>query len=447
MTNSIIDAITVKVERSYILGGMPVSLGTATSVDSAARDPKATSGSLSHLKAIDLSRVLAGPWAGQLLADLGAEVIKIERPGAGDDTRGWGPPFLATPEGQPTNESAYYLSANRNKKSLSVDIATQEGAEIVRRLVAQADVFIENFKVDGLRPYGLDYESLRAVNPRLVYCSITGFGQTGPYAPRPGYDLLIQAMGGLMSVTGAKSGPGSGPQKIGVAMVDLLTGLYSSVGILAALTHRDRTGVGQHIDVALLDVEVACLANQALNFLVSGKSPSRMGNAHPNIVPYQDFATADGAMIITVGNDSQFQRLCEVIGAPALATDSRYLTNTGRLAHREELIAALAATFATRKTSEWVPLIETAGVPCGPINTIGEVFDDPQVVARGMRLTLDHPVAGSAPSVANPLRLSKTPVEYRSAPPMLGQHNEEVLRGWLGLSADEISSLVARGIL
>lgn len=426
---------------------MPVSIGTATSVDSVVRDPNAASRSLSHLKVIDLSRVLAGPWAGQLLADLGAEVVKIERPGSGDDTRGWGPPFLATPECQATKESAYYLSANRNKKSLSVDIATKEGAEIVRRLVAEADVLIENFKVGGLRAYGLDYESLRVVNPRLIYCSITGFGQTGPYATRPGYDLLIQAMGGLMSITGARSGPGSGPQKVGVAIVDLLTGLYSSVGILAALTHRDRTGVGQHLDVALLDVEVACLANQALNYLVSGQAPSRMGNAHPNIVPYQDFATADGAMIIAVGNDAQFRRLCEVIGAPALAADPRYLTNTDRLAHREELIAALAAVLATRRTSEWVSLIETAGVPCGPINTIKDVFDDPQVVARGMRLTLDHPVAGSAPSVANPLRLSETPIEYRSAPPMLGQHNEEILRGWLGLSADEISSLVAKGIL
>ncbi|HKT73861.1 MAG TPA: CaiB/BaiF CoA-transferase family protein [Steroidobacteraceae bacterium] len=403
--------------------------------------------SLSHLKVIDLSRVLAGPWAGQLLADLGAEVIKIERPGSGDDTRGWGPPYLATPEGEPTRESAYYLAANRNKKSLSVDLATPEGAEIVRRLAARADVIIENFKVGGLQPYGLDYQSLRAINPRLVYCSITGFGQSGPYASRPGYDLLIQAMGGLMSITGASSGPGSGPQKVGVAVADILTGLYSSVGILAALAYRDRTGVGQHIDVALLDVEVACLANQAMNFLVSGKSPSRMGNAHPNIVPYQDFATADGAMIIAVGNDAQFKRLCEAIGLPALAGDPRYLTNAGRLAHRDELVPAIAAAIATRPTRDWVVVIEAAGVPCGPINTIEQVFDDPQVVARGMRRTLDHPLAGSAPSVANPLRLSQTPVEYRSGPPLLGQNNAEVLEGWLGLSADEISRLVEKGIL
>lgn len=402
---------------------------------------------LSHLKIVDLSRVLAGPWAAQLLADLGAEVVKVERPRSGDDTRGWGPPFLASSENDPERQSAYFLAANRNKKSISVDIGSSEGAGLVRQLVAEADVVIENFKVGGLVPYGLDYASLKAINPRLVYCSITGFGQTGPYASRPGYDALIQAMGGLMSITGAGDGESEGPQKVGVAVVDLFTGLYSVAGILAALSHRDQTGVGQHIDIALLDVEVACLANQALNFLVSGVSPSRMGNAHPNIVPYQDFPTADGAIMIAVGNDAQFRRLCEAIGLPALAADARFLSNSDRLAHRDVLVASISERLASRTTRSWADLIEAAGVPCGPINSISEVFDDPQVIARGLKLALRHPVTGDVPSVANPLRLSETPVAYRSAPPLLGEHNGEVLRDWLGLKADAIEALTEKGIL
>jgi crotonobetainyl-CoA:carnitine CoA-transferase CaiB-like acyl-CoA transferase len=402
-------------------------------------------GALSHLKVLDLSRVLAGPWATQLLADLGAEVIKIERPGAGDDTRSWGPPWLPDATGAPTGESAYYLAANRNKISVTIDMASPEGQEMIRRLAAKADVVVENFKVGGLAAYGLDYPSLAAINPGLVYCSITGFGQTGPYATRPGYDVLIQAMGGLMSITGGRDGdPGAGPQKVGVAVVDILTGLYATSGILAALAHRDRTGIGQHIDLALLDVEVACLANQAMNYLVSGVSPTRMGNAHPNIVPYQDFPTADGAIIIAVGNDAQFARLWALLDLPF---DPRFEGNAGRVAHREQVIGQIAERLKGRTTREWVKAIEAVGVPCGPINTIGDVFDDPQIAARGMRLSLDHPLGGTAPSVANPLNLSATPITYRDAPPTLGQGNAAILGGRLGLDTAALAALAAKGVV
>ncbi len=391
--------------------------------------------------------MLAGPWASQILGDLGATVYKVERPGAGDDTRTWGPPFLQDPTGG-RGDAAYYLCTNRNKRSITVDFTTPEGRGIVQSLAARADVVLENFKVGGLRAHGLDYATLRALNPRLIYCSITGFGQTGPYAARPGYDFLIQAMGGLMSITGAKDGePGAGPQKAGVALTDILTGLYATIGILAALAHRERTGEGQHIDLALLDVQVACLANQAMNYLVGGKPPVRMGNAHPNIVPYQDFPTADGHMIIAVGNDAQFARLAAELDRPGWSTDPRFATNAARVANRETLIAAIRETTVTRPTADWVLRLERAQVPCGPINALDAVFADPQVQARTLRLELPHPVAGHVPQVASPLRLSATPVAYRNAPPTLGADTRAVLGEVLGMSAAEIDALAAKQIV
>jgi crotonobetainyl-CoA:carnitine CoA-transferase CaiB-like acyl-CoA transferase len=406
------------------------------------------SGALTNLLVLDLSRILAGPWAGQILADLGAEVIKVERPGAGDDTRGWGPPFVQGAEGKEQGDAAYFLCANRNKKSITVDFTKPEGQALLRRLAARADVVIENFKAGGLRPYGLDYESLREVNPRLVYCSITGFGQTGPYAARPGYDFLIQGMGGLMSITGRKAGePGAGPQKVGVALTDILTGLYGTVGILAALSHRDRTGRGQHIDMALLDVQVACLANQAMNYLVSGQAPQALGNSHPNIVPYQDFPTRDGHMIVAVGNDGQFARLCAELGDADLAADPRFADNRGRVENRAQLVPLLNALTARHSTAEWVERLEAAGVPCGPINTLDAVFRDPQVMARGLRLDLPHAVAGTVPGVANPIRLSDTPIEYRHAPPALGEHTREVLERVLGVQPQTYEALQADGVV
>jgi crotonobetainyl-CoA:carnitine CoA-transferase CaiB-like acyl-CoA transferase len=390
-------------------------------------------GALAGLKVLDLSRVLAGPWAGQLLADLGADVVKVERPGSGDDTRAWGPPWLPDAEGAPTGESAYYLSANRNKRSVAIDIATPDGQALVRQLAERADVVLENFKVGGLAQYGLDYASLKAVNPRLIYCSITGFGQDGPYAGRAGYDFLIQGMGGLMSLTGRPDGePGGGPMKAGVALTDVMTGLYASNAVLAALAYRERSGEGQHIDLALLDVQVAVLANQAANYLVGGAAPKRMGNAHPNIVPYQEFATADGDMIVAVGTDGQFRKLCGVVGRAEWGTDERYATNPQRVRHRAELVAGIHAITVTRTTAAWVALMEGAGVPCGPINTLDKVFDDPQVRARGMRVEMAHPAGGSVPLVANPIRMSATPVAYHRPPPMLGEHTGEVLADWLG---------------
>jgi crotonobetainyl-CoA:carnitine CoA-transferase CaiB-like acyl-CoA transferase len=409
------------------------------------------SGALSHLRVVDLSRVLAGPWASQLLADLGAEVVKIEKPGCGDDTRSWGPPWLPDGNGEPSREAAYYLCTNRNKQSLTVDITRPEGQAIVRELVAGADVLLENFKVGGLKAYGLDYASLKAINPKLVYCSITGFGQDGPYAARAGYDFLIQGMGGLMSLTGTPDGePGAGPQKVGVALTDILTGLYASNAILAALAHRDRdgfrTGDGQHIDLALLDVQIACLANQAMNYLVSGKPPRRMGNAHPNIVPYQDFPTADGDMILAIGNDGQFARFCEIAGHPEWAGDERFASNAARVKHRTALIPLLRQSTVMRTTAEWIAVLENAAVPCGPINDLAAVFADPQVQARGMRIDMAHALGGSTPQVANPIHLSATPIEYRSAPPTLGQHSDAILRA-LGRSKAEISTLRETGVI
>jgi len=398
---------------------------------------------LAGIRVLDLTRVLAGPWCTQNLADLGADVIKIERPGSGDDTRGWGPPFLKDEQGRDTREAAYYLSANRNKRSVALDIASERGAALVRRLAGRSDVLVENFKVGGLKKYGLDYASLARANPRLVYCSITGFGQTGPYAARPGYDFMIQGMGGLMSITGERDDlPGGGPQKAGVAVADLMTGMYAATAILAALHERHASGLGQHIDMALLDCQVAMLANQNLNYLVSGQAPQRAGNAHQNLVPYQVFAAADGHLIVAVGNDSQFRAYCGVIGLPELAGDPRYATNPGRVVNRGQLVPVLAERMKTGARDHWLRELERAGVPAGPINTLDQVYDDPQVRARGMRQDLPHPAAGSVPLAASPMRFSSSPVQYRRAPPMLGQHTEEVLREELGLDEEEIQALV-----
>ncbi len=405
-------------------------------------------GALSHIRVLDLSRVLAGPWAGQILADLGADVIKVERPVCGDDTRSWGPPFLKDEAGQNTTEAAYYLSANRNKQSVTIDFTRPEGQQLVRELVAKSDIVIENFKVGGLAAYGLDYASLKAVNPKLIYCSITGFGQTGPYAKRAGYDFMIQGLGGLMSLTGRPDGDeGGGPVKVGVALTDILTGLYSTTAILAALAHRDQSSVGQYIDMALLDVQVACLANQAMNYLTTGVAPKRLGNAHPNIVPYQDFPTADGDFILTVGNDSQFRKFAEVAGQSQWATDPRFLTNKLRVANRGELIPLIRQATVFKTTAQWVDELEAAGVPCGPVNDLAQVFDDPQVLARGLAIELPHALGGRVAQVASPIRLSETPVEYRRAPPLLGEHTTQVLQALLGMSGDEVAALKEAGVL
>ncbi|KQO37011.1 CoA transferase [Pseudomonas chengduensis] len=406
------------------------------------------SGALSHIRVLDLSRVLAGPWAGQIFGDLGAEVIKVERPGSGDDTRHWGPPYIKDAEGNDSREAAYFQSANRNKQSLTLDFTQSEGQRLVRELVAQCDVLLENFKVGGLAAYGLDYESLKAINPRLIYCSITGFGQNGPYAKRAGYDFMIQGLGGLMSLTGRPEGEeGAGPMKVGVALTDILTGLYATVGVLAALNQREQSGVGQHIDVALLDVQVACLANQAMNYLATGVSPKRLGNAHPNIVPYQDFPSADGNFILAVGNDGQFRKFCEVAGIANLADDPRFVTNKARVAHRAELIPLLRQATVFKTTAQWIEQLEKAGVPCGPINDLQQVFADPQVQARGLRLDLPNALGSSTPQVASPLRLSATPVAYRSAPPLLGQHTEALLQRLLGMSEMQIAELREAGVI
>ena len=405
-------------------------------------------GALSHLRVLDLSRVLAGPWAGQILADLGAEVIKVERPGNGDDTRAWGPPFLKDVYGESTGEAAYYLSANRNKQSVTIDFTKPEGQQLVRDLASKSDILIENFKVGGLQAYGLDYASLKVLNPDLIYCSITGFGQTGPYAKRAGYDFMVQGLGGLMSLTGRPEGDeGAGPVKVGVALTDILTGLYSTVAILAALAHRQHEGGGQHIDMALLDVQVACLANQAMNYLTTGVAPQRLGNAHPNIVPYQDFPTADGDFILTVGNDSQFRKFAEVAGRPELGGDPRFSTNKLRVANRAELVPLIRQLTVFKTTAEWVAQLEAVGVPCGPINDLAQVFADPQVRARGLAMQLPHALAGLVPQVASPIRLSETPVEYRNAPPLLGEHTQQVLEQVLGLKSGAVEALRRSGVL
>ena len=403
---------------------------------------------LGHIRVLDLSRVLAGPWCSQNLADLGADVIKIERPGVGDDTRAWGPPYAKDGDGKDTSEAAYYLSANRGKRSLTVDIASAEGQALIRDLARQSDVVLENFKVGHLKRYGLDYDSLRALKPDLVYCSITGFGQDGPYAHRPGYDFLIQGMGGLMSITGERDDlPGGGPQKAGVAITDLMTGMYATVAVLAALTHRDRSGEGQLIDMSLLDVQAAMLANMGSNYLTSGKAPKRMGNAHQNIVPYQSFACADGHIIVAIGNDGQYRKLVELGQRPELGSDPRFTTNPLRVQHREILVPLLAAMIKTRTRDNWIAALENVGVPCGPINDIGDVFDNPQVRARGVAIEMAHPAAGKVKLVRSPMLLSATPVRATLPPPMLGQHTEQILREVLGRSAEQILALREKGVV
>lgn len=383
---------------------------------------------LDGIKVLDLSRVLAGPWCSQNLADLGADVIKVERPGSGDDTRAWGPPYLKDADGNDTSEAAYYLSTNRNKRSITIDISTEEGAELVRQMAKHCDILVENFKVGGLKKYGLDYESIKAVNPSMIYCSITGFGQTGPMASLPGYDFMIQGMGGLMSITGERDDlPGGGPQKAGVAVTDLFTGMYATVAILGALQERHRSGLGQHIDIALLDCHVAMLANQTLNYMTSGVVPQRAGNAHQNVVPYQVFAASDGHLIVAVGNDGQFRAYCEVMGRPDLATNPDYSTNSARLRNRKALIAELEQIMRTRTRDDWIESLQKVGVPSGPINNIQQVFEEPQVKAREIWRELPHPLGGTAPSTASPIRYSDTPIQYRMAPPLLGQHTDEIL--------------------
>ncbi len=405
-------------------------------------------GALSHLRVLDLTRVLAGPWCTQTLADLGADVIKVERPGLGDDTRHWGPPYARDAEGQDSTEAAYYLAVNRNKRSVTVDIATPEGQDIIRQLVAHCDVLVENYKVGQLARYGLDHEALKAINPGLVYCSITGFGQTGPYAQRPGYDFIVQGMGGFMSVTGERDGqPGAGPQKAGVAITDLFTGAHATIAILAALAHRDRTGQGQQLDICLLDVQVAMMTNMASNFLTTAKPPQRWGNAHPNIVPYQVFKAADGWIIIACGNDGQFRKLVDVGGEPALADDPRFATNPQRVRNRETLIPLLEPMMLRRSRAEWIAELETTGVPCGPINDLAEVFDNEQVIARGMRVDLPHPTAGQVSVPASALKMGETPVEYRRPPPLLGEHTVSVLQELTGLGESEIATLRQRQVI
>lgn len=405
-------------------------------------------GPLDHVRVLELSRILAGPWAAQTLADLGATVIKVEKPGVGDDTRTFGPPFLTTSDGRRTGESAYFMSTNRGKRSVTIDFVQPEGQRLVTQLAAASDIVIENFKVGGLAKFNLDYASLKSVNPGLIYCSITGFGQTGPNRDKPGYDFMIQGTGGLMSVTGEPDErPGGSPTKVGVAVADIFTGLYATIAILGALASRDRTGRGQHIDISLLDSQVSILANQAMNYLVSGQVPQRMGNAHPNIVPYQVFATSDGHVILAVGNQTQFVRFCEVAGRQDLVSDERFASNPSRVDHRDELIAVLNQIFRTRTSRYWIETLENAGVPCGPINNIADVFADPQVQARGMRLQLHHPILGAVPSVASPIKYSETQISYDRAAPMLGEHTDEVLRDLLGMTLEEIARTRKRGII
>jgi Predicted acyl-CoA transferases/carnitine dehydra tase len=405
-------------------------------------------GALSHLRVLDLTRVLAGPWCAQNLADFGADVIKIERPGAGDDTRTWGPPWLKDENGRDTAEAAYYLAANRNKRSVTCDISTPEGQRIVRELAAQSDVVLENYKVGQLRKYGLDYESLRLVKPDLIYCSVTGFGQTGPYAARPGYDFIIQGMGGFMSLTGERDDlPGGGPQKVGVAVVDMLTGMYATVAVLAALRHAERTGEGQHIDMALLDAVVAVGATPIIAQRVTGKAMPRYGNAHANMVPYHVFATADGYMIVAAGNDGQWQAYCRGVERPDLAADERFATGPGRIIHRDTLVPLLEAHMRTRPTAHWVQALEAQGIPCGPINDYGQVLEDPQVRHRELQVDLVRDDGSLCPTVKSPLRLSATPVQYDAPPPRLGEHTGQVLESVLGLSAERIARLREQGVV
>ena len=404
------------------------------------------SGPLSHIRVLDLSRVLAGPWAGQNLADLGAEVIKVERPKFGDDSRTYGPPWVKDRCGRDTKDSAYFTCANRGKKSITLDISKPEGQKLARGLAGVSDVLIENYKFGDLARYGLAYADLKQINPRLIYCSVTGFGQTGPYREHPGYDFMIQGMGGMMSVTGEPDGaPGGGPQRAGVPVADIITGMYASIAICAAIAHRAETGIGQQLDLALLDSQIALLAYQNTNYFATGKPPKRIGNLHPNIVPYQPFKTADGDVILACGNENLFRKFCAAAGCPELAEDARFVSNGKRVENRAELTRLLQAVFAQRSTREWVEILEAAGVPNGPINDVAQVFEEPQVQARGIKVLLDHPVAGKLPTVASPMHFSATPVEHKLAPPLLGQHTEEILRGLLHQTDAQIAKLKADG--
>jgi len=406
------------------------------------------SGPLSHIKVLDMSRVLAAPWAAQNLADLGADVIKVERPVKGDDSRAYAPPFLKDQNGKETKESAYFCAANRGKRSITVNLTKPEGQQLVRELAAQCDVLLENYKVGDLARYGLGYEDLAKINPGLIYCSVTGFGQTGPYKDRPGYDFMAQGMGGMMSITGEPDNvPGGGPQRCGVPIIDLTTGMYASIAICAALVNRAVTGKGQWIDVALLDTTVAYLANQGQNYLATGVSPERIGNAHPNIVPYQTFNTADGAIILACGNDNLFKKFCEVAGCMEFTTDPKFSTNAARVQNRAEITNLLNAVFAKRSTKEWVKLLDDAGVANGPINTLQQVFEEPQVIARGMKIEMPHAVAGKVTLVASPMRFSGTPIKHEIPPPALGQHTDEILRKSLKKSDAEIAKLKADGVV
>ena len=405
-------------------------------------------GTLNHIRVLDLSRVLAGPWCGQNLADLGADVIKVERPITGDDTRQWGPPFLKNSEGQETTESAFYLAINRNKRSITLDISTPEGQEIIKKLALESDIVLENYKVGQLKKYGLDYESLKKIKNDLIFCSITGFGQTGPFAHRPGYDFIVQGMGGFMSVTGEKDElPGGGPQKAGVAIADLFTGMYATSAILAALIHRDRTGEGQSIDLALLDVQIATMANVASNYLISGSSPKRWGNASPNIVPYQTFKAADGWMIVAAGNDSQFRHFVQTGGEEHLADNPLFATNPDRIRHRDSLIPLLQVMALKKTKAEWIDALDHAGVPCGPINNFEEVFTNEQVIARNIKMEMPHPTGGTVPLVRSPMHLSATPVVEHRPPPLLGEHTNEILKERLNLTEADIDALKNKGVI
>ncbi|MFN0301443.1 MAG: CaiB/BaiF CoA transferase family protein [Burkholderiales bacterium] len=405
-------------------------------------------GPLSHIRVLDLSRVLAGPWCGQNLADLGAEVIKVERPQKGDDSRAFGPPWIKDKTGKDTKDSAYFTSANRGKKSITLNIASAEGQRIVRELAKISDVLIENYKFGDLPRYGLGYDDLKKINSKLIYCSVTGFGHTGPYREHPGYDFMIQGMGGMMSVTGEPDGaPGGGPQRAGVPVADIITGMYASIAICAAIANRERSGVGQHIDCALLDSQIALLAYQNTNYFATGQSPKRIGNLHPNIVPYQPFKTKDGDVIVACGNDNLYQKLCDVLKRPDLAADPRFATNGKRVENRVEMTRMLQEIFVTRTTRDWVETLEAAGVANGPINTVAQVFEDPQVRARNVKIELDHPVAGKLAAVASPMRFSGTQLEFKSAPPVLGQHTDEVLRDVLKMSIADITKLKSDGIV
>jgi crotonobetainyl-CoA:carnitine CoA-transferase CaiB-like acyl-CoA transferase len=405
-------------------------------------------GPLSHVRVLDLSRVLAGPWAGQNLADLGAEVIKVERPKAGDDSRGYGPPWVKDGAGRDTRDSAYFTCANRGKKSVTLNLASEKGQALVRELAKTCDVLIENYKFGDLARYRLGYDDLKALNPGLIYCSVTGFGQSGPYRERPGFDFMIQGMGGMMSITGQPDGePGGGPQRAGVPVADIITGMYASIAVCAALAHRAETGVGQHLDLALLDSQIALLAYQNTNYFATGTPPRRIGNLHPNIVPYQPFRTADGEVIVACGSDNLYRKLCEAAGRPELASDPRFATNSKRVENRVEIAQRIQEVFLQKTTAEWRKLLEAAGVPNGPINDLAQVYAEPQVKARGIRVDMDHPVAGRMPTVASPMRFSATPLEYRLPPPLLGEHTGEVLKAILGKSDAEIAALRAEGVL